>query len=260
MIRNLLLITAGLVLMAGVALFFKHRKEALLSQRPAHGVSFVLEVDRSSTTAGTNDLAVLQQAVHQRCRRAGVRLFWEPVSDTRINVAVTARNPGDADGLSHVLFDRGWLEFRLVHENSQQLIEIGEVPPRYELIQQEVGVPGAKSIIKLLVRKTAEPGLGGKIIKSAMVVRGQLDEPQISFIMRPEAAAAFGKVTSENIGRGLAIILDGKLYSAPRIQSPITTGNAQISGQFTMEEAFTLAAAMDTPLPLSVKVVESRTY
>jgi preprotein translocase subunit SecD len=93
-----------------------------------------------------------------------------------------------------------------------------------------------------------------------MFVRGQLDEPQISFIMRPEAAAAFGKVTSENIGRGLAIILDGKLYSAPRIQSPITTGNAQISGQFTMEEAFTLAAAMDTPLPLSVKVVESRTY
>jgi SecD/SecF fusion protein len=265
MIRILLMIVGAavgaLLLAVGATLYFKHRQGALLSQRPAHGLAFVLEVDRSEAADGTNDLALLKQAVQQRGERAGVQLFWEPVSATRINVAVTAQNPGDAGGLAHALFDRGRLEFRLVHETSEQLLENSEVPIGYELILHEVAaVSGAKPIEKLLVKKTTERGLAGNMIKSAMVTRGQLNEPQINFTLRPEAAAAFGKVTSENIDRRLAIILDGRLYSAPTIKSPITTGNGQITGQFSMEEAFALAAAMDTPLPMAVTVVETKAY
>lgn len=250
-----------MVLAVSLAFYFRHQRAALLTQRPAHGISFVLEVDRSESAGSTNDLALLKQAIHKRCARAGAQLFWEPVSETRINVAVTARNPAVTNSLAHALFDHGRLELRLVHEANDQWLTNGEVPFGYELLLHQVAtVSDSKPIEKLLVKKTNERGLSGNMIQSAMVTYGQLNEPQINFMMRPEAAAAFGTVTSENIGRRLAIILDGKLYSAPMIQAPITTGNGQITGQFSDAEAFALAAAMDTPLPLKVTVVESQAY
>ena len=61
-------------------------------------------------------------------------------------------------------------------------------------------------------------------------MRGNMNDPQISFRFDGEGAAAFAKVTSENIGRQLAIILDGELNSAPVIKSAITEGSGVISG------------------------------
>src|SRR5205823_6911161 len=67
--------------------------------------------------------------------------------------------------------------------------------------------------------------------------------------------AKFGEITRENVGRRLAIVLDGALYSAPVIRSPIETGRGQITGQFDQKEASELANALENPLraPLHLK-------
>ena len=54
----------------------------------------------------------------------------------------------------------------------------------------------------------------------------------------------FGKVTSENVGRLLAIVLDGKLYSAPQIKQPILGGDTHITGSFSREEAQNISNAL----------------
>lgn len=251
----------ALLLMYGVSLYLKQRQNALLTQRPEHGISFLLEVDLSKANGGTNNLALLKQALHQRCNLAGVRLFWEPISNSRIQITTTTRNPGQAEGLTGALFERGFLEFRLVHESSDKLVENGEVPLGFELLQHEVALPqGPKRIEKLLVRKAADRGLSGNLTASATVTRGRSNEPQIYFTLRPEAAAAFSTVTSENKGRRLAIIVDDRLYSAPTITSPVTTGKGMITGQFNLQEALEIAIAIGCPLPLPVKMVEMKPY
>ena len=90
--------------------------------------------------------------------------------------------------------------------------------------------------------------MDGSGIKSAMVVRGNLGEPEIHFTLDSEGAERFGEITRENVHQRLAIILDGELYSAPVIQTPIETGSGQITGQFDNKEAFELANVLENPL------------
>ena len=94
-------------------------------------------------------------------------------------------------------------------------------------------------------------------LKSAMVVRGNMGEPQINFTLDGEGATKFGKITSEHVGERLAIILDGELYSAPRINEPIVTGSGQITGKFDDREAFELPNVLENPLRAPLKIIES---
>jgi SecD/SecF fusion protein len=73
-----------------------------------------------------------------------------------------------------------------------------------------------------------------------------------------EGAVIFGRVTAANVGRQLAIVLDGELYSAPVIQDAITGGRAQITGNFSLPEAQELANVLENPLEAPVKVMETR--
>ena len=82
----------------------------------------------------------------------------------------------------------------------------------------------------------------------------------VSLSMTPEGARTFRKITSENTGRQLAIILDNVVYSSPNINEPISGGQASISGGFTVEEAKQLAVVLRAgALPAPLKVMEERT-
>ena len=76
---------------------------------------------------------------------------------------------------------------------------------------------------------------------------GQPIDIVIDFTLTPEGKKQFAKVTRENIGRRLAIIIDGKVISAPNIRSEIPNGHGQISGNFTVQEATRLAAILSKP-------------
>ncbi|MGO9537704.1 MAG: protein translocase subunit SecD, partial [Limisphaerales bacterium] len=149
-----------------------------------------------------------------------------------------------------------YLEFRMVKEDSDEIIKNNEpIPPGYEKLRREEPQPNGPSVIEeIIVKKKPEKGLAGDIIENAMAVRGNLGEPQIDFRLNSEGAKRFGEVTRNNIGQRLAIILDKELYSAPVIQSAIETGNGQITGRFTVEQAQELANVLQNPLraPLTI--------
>ena len=129
-------------------------------------------------------------------------------------------------------------------------------PPGYELLKHvEQTKNNQTRLEQVVVKKKAENGLAGDIIKSAMVVRGNLGEPQIDFTLTADGAKRFGETTRENVGHRLAIILDGELYSAPNIQSAIETGNGQITGSYTIETAMELANVLQNPLKAPLHIV-----
>jgi SecD/SecF fusion protein len=113
--------------------------------------------------------------------------------------------------------------------------------------------------------------LTGSALKNAMVEFDQINRPYISLSFNKAGAERFGKVTAayaprgennlnSDTGRRLAIILDGKLYSAPVIQDAIYSGSAQITGSFTVDECTRLVNVLRAgALPAPVTIVEERT-
>jgi preprotein translocase subunit SecD len=263
--RIVLLVCAaagGLIfLFVVLAVYYFYPRTALLSKPPAHGASFIIEADLSKSAVDTNNLARLKDAIQRRASKFGTKIFWEPISESRVRVMTAITNPEDTQAVSRALFSGGLLELRLVHPENDKLVAEGKVPAGYQLLKREETTPdGNKRTEQIAVKDSPEQGLEQNLIKSAMVVRDNLGRPQIGFAMQPEAANAFSVVTRENVGRRLAIVMDGKLYSAPVIQSPIETGRVQISGHFDLREAVGLATALDTPLPVRVTVIESKAF
>jgi len=245
-----------IILLIGFPSLLRQRPITPLAKPPAHGVSFILEIELTKTNSATNDLAAFKDALLKRSERLGLRIYCEPISDSQVQVAIGVRDSRNVTNLQRALFREGRLELRLVQEDSERMVAAGEVPAGYEILN----LSGDRRKEQLIVKKKPEAGLTGSVIKEAMVMRGESGEPQIAFTMRPEAAAAFARVTRDNVGQRLAIVIDGELYSAPKIQSPIETGSGQITGSFDVQEAFEIASQLDRPLPAPVKVVEAKQY
>jgi preprotein translocase subunit SecD len=131
-----------------------------------------------------------------------------------------------------------------------------QVPQDMELVTgaTEGGAAGGTSFY--LVRKV--PAVTGQDLRNA---RPSLDEngrPAVSFTLNTEGARKFGKVTGENVGRYLAIILDNRVQSAPRIESRIDN-EGRISGSFTSEEVNDLSLVLRSgALPAGMSYLEER--
>ena len=100
--------------------------------------------------------------------------------------------------------------------------------------------------------------VSGELLESAQASFDQSNRPAVTFALNAEGAKKFGRVTGANIGRPFAIILDGKVVSAPTIQSQIF-GNGQITGNFTVAETNELALILRAgALPAPLIVMEER--
>lgn len=101
----------------------------------------------------------------------------------------------------------------------------------------------------------------GTGLESATVAPGSLpNEYWIAFVLKPESSDLFGEYTTTHRGQFLGIVLDKVVISAPQINDPITGGEGTITGNFTQEQAQTLAVQLRSgSLPIPIKVVESRT-
>ena len=86
------------------------------------------------------------------------------------------------------------------------------------------------------------------------------NEPSVSFTLDRLGAQKFGRVTTDNVGKRIAIVLDDKVISAPSIREPITAGTGNISGNFSFQEATDLALLLRSgALPTPINIVEERT-
>jgi preprotein translocase subunit SecD len=110
---------------------------------------------------------------------------------------------------------------------------------------------------KYLVKEI--PILNGSQIIDAQVAFDQANQPIINFTLNSSGARIFGDFTAKSVGKRLAVVLDGKVYSAPNIRERIGGGSGQISGGFTVAEAGNVAIALRSgALPASVKLLEKR--
>tara|TARA_Y200000002_G_C22671013_1_gene660029 strand:- start:568 stop:2112 length:1545 start_codon:yes stop_codon:yes gene_type:complete len=101
---------------------------------------------------------------------------------------------------------------------------------------------------------------GENLIDAQPSIQNQNNEPTVSFTLDRLGAQKFGRATTDNVGKRLAIVLDGEIVSAPNINEPITSGNGMISGNFSFQEATDLALLLRSgALPTPLIVVEERT-
>ncbi len=153
------------------------------------------------------------------------------------------------------------LEFRMLNEKySVREAESAGVPADSEILYGKEVDPITKETIRkipYLVKKKVE--VTGDMLASTDVSVGQMSLPYVSFTMNSEGTRLFGRVTTENQGKLMAIVLDGHVYSAPRIKEPITSGDGMIEGSFSYEEARDLAIVLRTgSLPARLIKLEER--
>lgn len=225
------------------------------------GTSFLVRMKTETLTNTTDTSAAVSQAVEvlrKRVDKFGVaEPIIQPQGQDQILVQLPGMSAADQESAKNQIQKAAFLEFRLVDPESDQDIERGEVKPGCEILtHKETLRNGQIRIEKVEVKK--KPEMTGSSIKSAMVVRGNLGEPEIDFTLNDEGAARFGEITRENVGHRLAIILDGELYSAPRINGAIEGGRGQITGQFEVKTAHELANVLENPLKAPLEPIASR--
>lgn len=155
------------------------------------------------------------------------------------------------------------LEFKIVdRDHSLEEALRGNVPPGSELLYQSRVDPQTGRRSKgdpILVKKTM-PRLTGDTLDKARVEMDQYGIPRIAISFNAKGAKLFDQIAEANVGKELAIILDGTVYSHPVIKQRHYGGSAVIEGRFTMEEARDLAVVLRAgSLPAPVEIEEERT-
>ena len=210
------------------------------------------------------DLAVAQametavEVVRKRIDALGTR---EPTIIRSGPNRIVVQVPGlqDPQALKNLLGQTAKLEFKLVDTTALQSdIQRGVAPPGSEIVPYAAGKDGAP-VGSIAVKRLG--GIRGDQLTNAQVTNNQqTNEPQVAITFNTEGGARFAKLTTQNVNKPFAIILDGKVLSAPNINEPILGGSAVISGNFTTQAASNLAISLRSgALPVDLKVVEERT-
>ncbi|MXO74451.1 protein translocase subunit SecD [Altererythrobacter aerius] len=176
--------------------------------------------------------------------------------DTRI--VVQAPGQQDPEALKALIGQTAKLEFKLVDQNALPSdVQAGIAPAGSEIFPYVEGAPGTGQ--NIAVRRLG--GIkGDSLVNAQATVNPETNENVVTIQFDQQGAAKFARLTTENVNRPFAIILDNKVLSAPNINEPIRGGTAQISGSFTAESANQLAIALRSgALPVDLKVIEERT-
>ena len=204
-----------------------------------------IEVSFSKYGLLTINNAALKQSIEIVRRRIDDVGTKEPTIIQRGEKRILVELPGlkDPERIKKLLGKTAQLNFRLVNDNSEFGID--------ELISEN------GELLKVSKRIVMS---GDNLIDAQPSIQNQQSQPTVSFSLDRLGAQKFGRATTDNVGKRLAIVLDGKIISAPNINEPITAGNGVISGNFTFQEATDLALLLRSgALPTPLNVVEERT-
>jgi protein-export membrane protein SecD len=236
-------------------LLFNSRKDNLINPYIDNYRSFELvfkknsngQVEISFSKFGllTINNSALKQSVEIIRRRIDDVGTKEPTILQRGEKRILIELPGlkDPERIKALLGKTAQLNFRLVSENNEFGTDI--------LISENSE--------KLNVSKRIIMS-GENLIDAQPNINNQNNEPTVSFTLDRLGAQKFGRATTDNVGKRLAIVLDGEIVSAPSINEAITSGNGMISGNFSFQEATDLALLLRSgALPTPLLIVEERT-
>jgi protein-export membrane protein SecD len=221
------------------------------------GMYLVLEVDTSGLPeeAKRDATARAIEVIRNRIDQFGVR---EPYIHRQGRNRIVVQLPGitNRERALDLIGKTALLEFKLVSDDSDKLKEAvaGNVPQGYELKY-------SKDEEEPLLVET-EASVTGDMLKTANVKfdQSKFNEPIVALELNSKGARRFARVTGENVGRRLAIILDGEVYLAPRINERIPSGQAVITGRFSQDEAADIAIVLRAgALPAPIRIEEERT-
>ncbi|HEV8616792.1 MAG TPA: protein translocase subunit SecD [Methylomirabilota bacterium] len=210
------------------------------------------------------DFSVRQgvETIRNRVDQFGVT---EPTITRQGDDRILIQLPGvqDPERAKALIGKTALLEFKLLDERgSVEEALAGKIPEGDEILYQrrvDKETKAERKVPYLVQKRTLLTGAE----LSRAEVQSDPNSPgnwQVSIEFTPNGARIFGELTENNVGRHLAIVLDGTLYSAPRINERIPGGRAVITGQFTVDEARDLAIVLRAgALPAPVQILEERT-
>ncbi|MCM8806807.1 MAG: protein translocase subunit SecD [Candidatus Omnitrophica bacterium] len=224
------------------------------------GVHVVLEIEKEKNVDAklTSDLTERAlEIIRNRIDALGVA---EPIIQKEGIDRIVVDLPGvqNPEKAIEIIGQTALLEFKLVEENENLYKQAlsGNIPEGYELVymkeKDERGI--YRETYPLLLKK--EPEITGKYIVDAYVGYDRTGFPDVNLIFDKEGAKIFEEVTAKNIGKRLAIVLDGVVKSTPQIKERIPEGKAVITGKFTLAEAKELAIVLRSgALPAKLNII-----
>jgi preprotein translocase subunit SecD len=203
------------------------------------------------TDVGVNDRVrrAVDQAIEVLRRRVDALGTTEPNIQREGADRILVQVPGlqDPQRLKDILGRTAKLQFRFIAEPGANPADVEMLPSRDNAGQP---VPVERRVIVE----------GEDLVDAQPAFDQQTAQPIVNFRFNVRGAQRFAQATSAGVGRLLAIVLDNDVISAPRIQTPITGGQGQISGNFTVQQANDLAVLLRAgALPAKLTIVEERT-
>jgi preprotein translocase subunit SecD len=209
----------------------------------------------------------VSQAVEAIDRRVNLLGVTEPNIVPESNDRIVIQLPGvdDPARVKDIIKTTAQLQFRLVVGNAAstpQAVFDSLTPAQRATtdilpVDREDEMGRVVGVQYLAVEKNVP--VSGRDLKNARVQKGKVGEPVIGFSLTPDGTPKFAALTKANIGRQMAIVLDNKVVSYPRINSEIT-GEGVIEGQFTTQQANDLSLVLRSgSLPASLTQLEERT-
>jgi SecD/SecF fusion protein len=231
------------------------------------GTEFVIEFDKDKLAETDPDKNTEEardeiiEILRNRVDQSGVvEAEIKPIGPASISLKIPSIDADDIQKFREIVQATAKLDFRLVHEDNLSLVNQEQnknfkPPIAYErmLIQP---APGDKDPPQVLYVKRIPERVSGRHIRRAFPNVNQFGTYSVSLEFNNEGANLFHKVTKDSVGRRLAIVLDGTVYSAPNINEPIAGGRAEISGNFSPDEANKLGVVLrcgNLPVPISVE-------
>ncbi|MGV1013931.1 MAG: protein translocase subunit SecD [Methyloceanibacter sp.] len=202
--------------------------------------------------------SAIQASIETIRRRVDAFGTTEPSIQREGRSRVLVQVPGvhDVQRLKALIGETGKLEYKMVDPSADaaQAEATKQVPPGDVLVYSTDDPP-----IPYVLRDQVLVS-GENLVDAQPGFDGRTGEPVVTFRFDAAGAKRFGKVTQENVGLPFAIVLDGKVVSAPVIREPILGGTGQISGNFSVQEANDLAVLLRSgALPAKLTVIEERT-
>lgn len=200
--------------------------------------------------------SAVQQSIEIVRRRIDEMGTREPTIQRQGDDRILVQLPGvdDPDRIKALLGKTAKLAFRMVNdEYSPEDIDAGRVRGRTEVLPDDDGSGRQWAVFKRIMVS------GENLVDAQPGADGQTGQPVVNFRFDSAGARRFGDATRKNVGRPFAIVLDGKVISAPVIREPILGGTGQISGNFTFESANDLAVLLRAgALPAPLTILEER--